>query len=56
MKLRGRVQTPDRSRGRTVATRARGDTTGLHGPLQRLLEGGEVGAKTRGVIQANFFI
>jgi hypothetical protein len=37
VKLRGRAQAPDWSRGRTVTTRARGETTVLHGPLQRLL-------------------
>ena len=30
---------PDWSRGRTLSSRARGETTDSHGPLQRLLEG-----------------
>src|SRR5205807_142023 len=29
---------PDQSRGRTMSSRAHGDTTELHGPLQRLLD------------------
>jgi hypothetical protein len=37
VKLRGRVEAPDQSRGRTLSSRARGDTTEHHGPLQRLL-------------------
>jgi hypothetical protein len=37
--LRGRVEAPDQSRGRTISSRARGDTTASHGPLQRLLDG-----------------
>jgi hypothetical protein len=37
VKLRGLAQAPDWSRGRTVSSSARGDTTALHGPLQRLL-------------------
>jgi hypothetical protein len=42
VKLRGRAQAPDRSLGRTVTTRARGGTTDLHGPLQRLLGADEL--------------
>jgi hypothetical protein len=38
VKLRGRVQAFDWSSGRILSPRARGDTTELHGPLQRLLE------------------
>ena len=38
VKLSGRTQAPDWSRGRILSFRARGDTTELHGPLQRLLE------------------
>ena len=38
MKLRGRPQAPDWSRGCTLSSRTRGDTTDVHGPLQRLLE------------------
>jgi hypothetical protein len=37
VKLRGRPEAPDWSRGRTISSRARGDTTALHGSLQRLL-------------------
>jgi hypothetical protein len=37
VKLRGRTQAPDQSRGRIVSSGARGDTTAHHGPLQRLL-------------------
>jgi hypothetical protein len=29
---------PDKSRGRTLSSRARGNTTDPHGPLQRLLD------------------
>src|SRR5262249_36773700 len=39
VKLRGRSMPPDQSRGRTISSRARGDTTEHHGTLQRLLEG-----------------
>ncbi len=39
MKLRGRTEAPDWSRGRTLSPSARGDTTDSHGPLQRLLGG-----------------
>ena len=39
MKLRGRASTPDWSRGRTLSSSARGDTTDSHGTLQRWLEG-----------------
>ena len=38
MKLRGRAMTRDWSRGCTLSSRARGDTTDFHEPLQRLLE------------------
>ena len=38
VKLRGRAQVPDRSRGRTISARACGDATAHHGPLQRLLD------------------
>jgi hypothetical protein len=34
VKLRGRAQAPDWSRGRTLFFRAHGDTTEHHGPLQ----------------------
>ena len=37
VKLRGRTQVPDWSRGRTLSFRARSYTTALHGPLERLL-------------------
>jgi hypothetical protein len=37
VKLRGRTQAPDQSRGRKLSSSARGDTTDSHGPLQRLL-------------------
>src|SRR5579863_9992671 len=37
VKLRGRALAPDWSRGCTLSSRTRGDTTVLHGPLQRLL-------------------
>jgi hypothetical protein len=36
--LRGRPEAPDQSRGRTLSSRARGETIDVHGPLQRLLE------------------
>jgi hypothetical protein len=32
------VHAPDWSRGRTLSSRARGDTTDSHSPLQRLLD------------------
>jgi hypothetical protein len=38
VKLSGRAPAPDWSRGRILLSGARGDTTELHGPLQRLLE------------------
>jgi hypothetical protein len=38
VKLSGRVQAPDWSRGRILSPRARGDSIEFHGPLQRLLE------------------
>src|SRR5262249_2059038 len=38
VKLRGRPEAPDWSRGCTLSSRTRGDNTDLHGPLQRLLE------------------
>src|SRR5690348_2626444 len=37
--LRARRERPNRSRGCTLSPRTRGDTTELHGPLQRLLDG-----------------
>ena len=40
VKLRGWPQPPDWSRGRTISSRARGDTTERHGTLQRLLARG----------------
>ena len=40
VKLRGRPQTPNWSRGCTISSSARGDTTDVHGPLQRLLASG----------------
>src|SRR6201998_3633039 len=42
VKLRGRAEAPNRSRGRTLSSGARGDATHGHGPLQRLL-GGSLG-------------
>src|SRR5207302_4642519 len=42
VKLRGRTEAPDWSRGCTLSSRTRGDTPALHGPLQRLLDGGIV--------------
>jgi|HubBroStandDraft_3_1064219.scaffolds.fasta_scaffold88619_2 hypothetical protein len=39
VKLRGRQETPDWSRGCTMSSRTRGDTTDCHGSLQRLLGG-----------------
>src|SRR4029077_4586035 len=38
VKLRGRAQAPKQSRGCTMSSRTRGDTTESHGPLQRWLE------------------
>src|SRR5262249_11774420 len=38
VKLRGRAQAPSWSRGCTLSSRTRGDTTDGHGPLQRLLD------------------
>jgi hypothetical protein len=38
VKLRGRTQPPDQSRGCTLSSRTRGDTIEHHGPLQRLLD------------------
>jgi hypothetical protein len=38
VKLRGRVEAPNQSRGCTLSSRTRGDTTEHHGPLQRLLD------------------
>ena len=38
VKLRGRPEAPIKRRGHTLSPYARGDTTGVHGPLQRLLE------------------
>jgi hypothetical protein len=37
VKLRGRVEAPDWSRGRILSFHARGETTDSHGPLPRLL-------------------
>jgi hypothetical protein len=42
VKLRGRAQAPNQSRGCTLSSRARGDTTEHHGPLQRLLGGADL--------------
>ena len=39
VKLRGRAQAPDWSRGCRLSPRTRADTTDVHGPLQRLLDG-----------------
>src|SRR5437660_11168144 len=39
VKLRGRAQASDWSRGRTLSSRARGETTARHGTLRRLLDG-----------------
>ena len=39
VKLRGRTQTPNQSRGCILSYGTRGDTTDFHVPLQRLLEG-----------------
>jgi len=54
VKLRGRAEASDKSRGCTLSSRTRGDTTESHGPLQRLLDGirtpfsaGENGAAIR---------
>jgi hypothetical protein len=38
VKLRGRAEAPDQSRGCTLSSRTRGETTASHGPLQRLLD------------------
>ena len=38
VKLRGRPEAPPKRRRRRLSSRARGDTTAHHGPLQRLLE------------------
>src|ERR1700719_2244889 len=38
VKLRGRPAAPDESRGCTLSSSTRGDTTDSHEPLQRLLE------------------
>src|SRR5271170_3868557 len=38
VKLRGRAQAPNQSRGCTLSSSTRGDITDSHGPLQRLLE------------------
>jgi len=38
VKLRGRPEAPDWSRGCTLSSRTRGDTTDVHGPLQRSLD------------------
>ena len=47
MKLRGRASAPDWSRGCTLSSSTRGDTTELHGPLQRLLEDAFIEATVR---------
>ena len=41
VKLNGRAEAPDWSRGRTMSSGARGETTEHHGPLQRLLAAGD---------------
>jgi hypothetical protein len=38
VKLRGRAQAPDQSRGCTLSSRTRGDTTAPHGPPPMMLE------------------
>jgi hypothetical protein len=43
VKLRGRAEAPDQSRGCTLFSRTRGGTTESHGPLQRLLGVGTTG-------------
>src|SRR5215469_7066695 len=45
VKLRGRPGAPDWSRGCTLSSRTRGDTTDVHGPLQRLL--GAIGSASK---------
>jgi len=40
VKLSGRAAAPDWSRGCTLSSGTRGDTTDSHGPLQRLLDRG----------------
>jgi len=40
VKLRGRIEAPEWSRGCTLSSRTGGDTTDSHGPLQRLLDRG----------------
>ena len=47
VKLSGRTPASDRSRGRILFSRARGDTTERHGPLQRLLEVAPQGGTVR---------
>src|SRR5262249_57394453 len=47
VKLRGRPEAPDWSRGCKLSSRTRGDTTDVHGPLQRLLDGTAVLARGR---------
>jgi hypothetical protein len=42
VKLRGRPEAPDWSRGCTLSCRTRGDTTDVHGPLQRLLDAADM--------------
>jgi hypothetical protein len=42
VKLTGRPEAPDWSRGCTLSSRTRGDTTDSHGPLQRLLGGMDI--------------
>ena len=38
VKLRGRAEAPDQSRGCTLSPSTRGDTPDFHGPLQRWLD------------------
>src|SRR5215831_2891808 len=42
VKSRGRPEVPNWSRGCTLFSRTRGDTTDVHGPLQRLSDGAGV--------------
>jgi len=42
VQLRGRPEVPNWSRGCTLSSRTRGNTTDYQGPLQRLLDGGHV--------------
>jgi hypothetical protein len=47
VKLSGRARAPDWSRGRTLSSRARGDTADCHSPLQRWLEDALIEATVR---------